>query len=84
VRRVHRCVASCPSAPRVTDPSVASVLMVAMAPRESHVKLETSEAKRSRCARARRYVGPQNFRDGDVVALEFTGVAGGGAVYGWG
>ena len=26
---------------------------------------------------ARRSVGPANFRDGDVVALEFTGVAGG-------
>ena len=29
-------------------------------------------------------VGAQYLRDGDVVALEFTGVAGGGAVYGWG
>ena len=42
-----------------------------------------ASAKRSRCARARRSVGPQTFRDEDVVALEFTGVAGGGAVYGW-
>ena len=29
-------------------------------------------------------MGAQYLRDGDVVALEFTGVAGGGAVYGWG
>ena len=29
-------------------------------------------------------VGAQYLRDGDVVVLEFTGVAGGGAVYGWG
>ena len=29
-------------------------------------------------------VGAQYLRDGDVVALEFPGVAGGGAVYGWG
>jgi hypothetical protein len=29
-------------------------------------------------------VGAQYLRDGDVVALEFTGVAGGGAVHRWG
>ena len=43
-----------------------------------------ASAKPSRCARARPSVGAQYLRDGDVVAREFTGVAGGGAVYGWG
>jgi len=42
----------------------------------------TTRSKRP--ARVRPSVGAQYLRDGDVVVLEFTGVAGGGAVYGWG
>src|SRR6478672_4495878 len=57
--------------------------------RRASAKRRQSQSDSPRCLRPTvrprgRAVGGQYLRDGDVVVLEFTGVAGGGAVYGWG